>query len=63
MGGIRYAAELPTTRTANIAEVLKWCEEHYGPPSIMNGRWVALDYTVQFKERKDRDWFILRWGM
>lgn len=61
MSGVRYAVELPSS-TNDINEVLKWCENHYGPPALITGRWMPLEFTIQFKEKKDRDWFILRWG-
>lgn len=54
--GIRYAADIPGW------EAIKWCREHFGEPSLVNGRWMALRHTIQFRYQSDRDWFILRWS-
>lgn len=56
--GIRYAADLPK---ADYTEVINWLREHYGEPGFKE-RWMPLDFTVQFRDKKDRDWFFLRWG-
>ena len=57
--GIRYAAEFP--RSVPRSDILAWCTENYGEPGF-RARWMALDYTIQFKEEKDRFWFVARWG-
>jgi hypothetical protein len=57
--GIKYAVEYPD---ADYTEVVDWCRENFGEPNIINGRWFALEYTIQFATRRDRDWFYLRWG-
>jgi hypothetical protein len=57
--GIRYGVNWPT----NVAqeEVIDWCNEHFGPPGFTN-RWMYLEYTVQFRQQADRNWFVLRWA-
>jgi hypothetical protein len=57
--GIRYAADYPKS-TAQY-EVLAWCRHQYGEPGFLE-RWMALDWTIQFRDKRDRDWFFLRWG-
>lgn len=60
MSGIRYAAEFPRHNTK--ADVLEWCNEHFGP-SGFKARWMPLDYTIQFRDERDRNWFFLKWGV
>jgi hypothetical protein len=57
----RYAVEYPRARVDDTTNVLTWCEENFGESGFKQ-RWVYLDYTIQFRDKKDRDWFILRWG-
>lgn len=59
--GIRYAVEFPQARAGDTTDVLAWCQQQYGEPGFTQ-RWMALEYTIQFRERRDRDWFVLRWG-
>ena len=54
--GIRYSADIAGP------DAIEWCREQYGEPNILNGRYVVLQWTIQFKYRKDRDWYMLRWG-
>ena len=58
---MKYAARLPYG--VSNEEVNEWCTETFGPSAGLtsNSRWVMLYYTIQFKEEKDRNWFILRW--
>lgn len=62
MSGLRYAAHLPYR--VSKAEINEWCTETFGPSAGLRGnsRWFMLEWTVQFKEEKDRNWFMLRWG-
>lgn len=53
-----YAAEYARD---NRDEILKWCEDHFGPEGLIDHRWAALEFTIQFRDKKDRDWYILRW--
>jgi len=60
MSGLRYAAHLPF-RVSKV-EVNEWCTESFGPSvGLTNSRWCMLEWTVQFKEEKDRNWFVLKW--
>lgn len=54
--GIRYAVNNPGP------EAIKWCRDSFGKPALI-GRWMALRYTIQFRYKSDRDWFVLRWGL
>jgi hypothetical protein len=56
--GIRYAADIPN---ADYTEVIGWLKENFGEPD-MKGRWFPLQFTFQFANKRDRDWFFLRWG-
>lgn len=57
--GIRYGLEYPAGAVRE--EVLDWCRQHYGEPGFKE-RWMYLEFTIQFREKRDRDWFYLRWG-
>lgn len=57
--GIRYGVEFP--KNCYKQEILEWCRENYGEPGF-KARWMHLDWTIQFRDKKDRDWYFLRWG-
>jgi hypothetical protein len=57
MSGIRYSVVLDIND-----EIISWCEQQFGMPSILGGRWFALEFSIQFREESDRNWFLLRWG-
>lgn len=58
--GIRYAVDIPQyAEDADAA--IAWCHEQYGEPGFKE-RWMCLEYTIQFRDKRDRDWFFLRWG-
>lgn len=66
MTEIMYSAPFPDNATTQD-EVIKWCTEKFGPcgkfpNNNKNDRWVALEWTIQFRDRKDRNWFLLRWS-
>lgn len=51
----------------NWAEVEEWCTESFGPTPKEgvwepHGRWYANNAALWFREAKDRDWFVMRWG-
>jgi len=55
--GLRYSAYI------NGPESIEWCRQSFGEPGpLTSGRWAALQYTIQFRDRKDRDWYQLRWS-
>lgn len=58
MSGVRYAASFPRERRQ---EAVEWCIEHFGPFTGFKGRWMPLDYTIQFRDEEDRLFFTLRW--
>jgi hypothetical protein len=60
--GIRYGVEFPKARAGERLDVLSWCIDTFGEPGFSK-RWIALDYTIQFRDKRDRDWYILRWGV
>ena len=59
--GIRWAVEFPQARANDKTNVLEWCKDTFGEPGFRE-RWMALEYTIQFRDKRDRDWYILRWG-
>lgn len=45
----------------------KWCAEIYGPTPedgvwTPGARWYANNERFWFREQKDMEWFILKWG-
>jgi len=58
--GIRWAVEFPLARAGDTTDVLEWCRDNFGEPGVWK-RWMALEYTIQFRDKCDRDWYILRW--
>lgn len=58
-GGIRYAVAWPPGYSRN--EVEDWCRELYGSSGLFE-RWFPMDYTIQFRNKADRNWFLMRWG-
>jgi hypothetical protein len=59
--GIRWGVEFPKARVGERTDILVWCRETFGEPGFRK-RWMPLDYTIQFRDKKDRDWYMLRWG-
>jgi hypothetical protein len=57
--GIRYSVNWPKNVTR--AEVIAWCKDHFGPPGFTN-RWMHLEYTIQFRQQEDRNWYVLKWS-
>ncbi len=59
-----YQAKSPTDRQGAYA----WCFKHFGPdaadPDDSAHRWY---YTIfgnfRFRDAKDYEWFLLRWGV
>jgi hypothetical protein len=48
-------------------EVIKWCKQQFGPkpenPDAWS-RWCHKSWTeIHFRDEKDYQWFILRWGV
>lgn len=51
----------------NIDGVVLWCAAQFGPPQSpkheIKRRWRKSGITVfHFREKKDRDWFLMRWS-
>lgn len=51
----------------NVVEVFKWCEQAFGHRNEKydNPRWYGntswSSGNFQFRDKKDAEWFILRW--
>jgi hypothetical protein len=58
--GIRWGVEFPRARAGKPTDVLEWCRDNFGEPGFRQ-RWWTFDYTIQFRDKRDRDWYILRW--
>lgn len=48
-----------------IQQRLDWCEEVFGPqpknPDAWT-RWYTMHTLLRFRDKKDYEWFILKWG-
>jgi hypothetical protein len=52
--------------TSKWDDMMLWCVTVYGPSPIdgvwtPNARWYANNSKFWFKEKKDLEWFVLRW--
>jgi hypothetical protein len=50
----------------NWQNMLEWCVETYGPTPedgvwTPSGRWYANNAKFWFREKKDLEWFMLKW--
>ena len=53
-------------RFEDYEEVIAWCTEHFGPRPRYPDAWtrwcdIHID-RIRFRDEKDYQWFILRWG-
>ena len=53
-------------RYDDYEEVIAWCTEHFGPRPRYPDAWtrwcdIHID-RIRFRDEKDYQWFILRWG-
>jgi hypothetical protein len=57
-----YEATLPGDRQA----VFAWCTEQFGPepyhPDAWSRWYFNVNRTFRFRDAKDYEWFLLRWG-
>jgi hypothetical protein len=57
-----YEATLPGDRQAAFA----WCTEQFGPepyhPDAWSRWYFNVNRTFRFRDAKDYEWFLLRWG-
>jgi hypothetical protein len=57
-----YEATLPGDRQA----VFAWCTEQFGPEPYYPDAWSRwyfnVNRTFRFRDAKDYEWFLLRWG-
>lgn len=72
--GSRYYTVKPEFVTDTFTPVgmewdgmVSWCVETYGPAPEQGifepgGRWYVNNAKFWFREQKDMEWFILRWG-
>jgi hypothetical protein len=53
-------------RFEDYEEVMAWCTEHFGPRPRRPDAWtrwcdIHID-RIRFRDEKDYNWFVLRWG-
>ena len=57
-----YEAKLPRDQPAAFA----WCVKQFGPEPTNTDAWTRwyfnVDRTFRFRDAKDYEWFMLRWG-
>jgi hypothetical protein len=57
-----YEAKLPRDQQAAFA----WCVKQFGPEPKNTDAWSRwyfnVDRTFRFRDAKDYEWFLLRWG-
>ncbi len=57
-----YEAKLPRDQQAAFA----WCVKQFGPEPTITDAWSRwyfnVDRTFRFRDAKDYEWFLLRWG-
>lgn len=50
-------------QTDTIKKMVNWCTESFGSSTEVDPRWVLYnEHTFCFKERRHRDWFLLKWS-
>ena len=64
--GSRYLTVHPTNG-GHWNEMMEWTVDTFGPTAhdgvwTPNMRWYANNAKFWFKNKKDRDWFVLRWS-
>ena len=46
-------------------QIIEWCTKHFGPHPASYDAWsrwyVGLGY-INFRDAKDYEWYVLRWG-
>ncbi len=51
---------------ANYKEVRAWCTEQFGPEPKFPDAWSRWQHRyahqIHFRDEKDYNWFVLRWG-
>jgi hypothetical protein len=50
----------------NVDAALDWCEQHFGlepnHPDAWSRWYFNVDRKFRFRDEKDYEWFLLRWG-
>jgi hypothetical protein len=67
--GKEYYQITPMVNGIEWSDMLKWCFDMFGPsgtddrPGVWsyNERWYANNGMFLFKDKKDCEWFLLRW--
>jgi len=67
--GMPYHQVTPIVSSGEWNEMIAWCVSTYGPsgtenkPGVWtpNERWYANNAKFFFKDKKDCEWFLLRW--
>lgn len=60
-----YVADL-FNKGYRMDEVREWCVEQFGPQDHNPDAWTrwtnSMNSTFRFRDQKDYNWFVLRWG-
>lgn len=60
-----YEADL-FNKGYRMDEVREWCVEQFGPQDHNPDAWSrwtnSMNSTFRFRDQKDYQWFVLRWG-
>jgi hypothetical protein len=52
--------------TAYYGEVIAWCKEQFGPHDKNPDAWSRWNHRYEgkilFRDQKDYNWFVMRWG-
>ena len=65
--GARYYTVEPVNASAQWPEMMEWMVETFGPSPIdgvwtPGARWYANNAKFWFRNKKDLDWFVIRWS-
>jgi len=63
---LNFRADPATWFRLEWEEIEEWCENTYGPTPVNglwtpNCRWYVNDSKFWFREKKDLEWFVLKW--
>ena len=68
--GAGYHQVFPLVPFGEWSSMIEWCKDAFGPsgteenPGVwsINQRWYANGSRLYFKDKKDCEWFMLRWA-
>ena len=45
-----------------MGRVYEWIQQQFGPKDGIDQRWISSGGWIGFRDEKDKNWFLLRWG-